>query len=56
MSCICEKHKGELKSLSLQELKLKFADELLKMKEINNRFENQYKIVNILFDELESRK
>jgi hypothetical protein len=55
-SCICEKHKGELKSLSLAALDSKLMDESLKLYSLKQLVANQEAIVNLLHEEVECRK
>jgi hypothetical protein len=56
MSCICEKHKDELKSLSSEELDKKIEENVLKAHDLNQELFTQKKIVDLLIEELESRK
>lgn len=55
-SCICEKHKDELKSLSLSALESKLLDESLKLYSLKQLIAHLEAIVNLLHEEVESRK
>lgn len=55
-SCICEKHKDELKNLSAEALESKITDECLKMYSLKQLMTNQQKIIDLLHAEKESRK
>lgn len=54
-SCICEKHKDELKSVSLVDLNKKITEELHKMYALNLSVKTQKKILDILIAEADSR-
>jgi hypothetical protein len=56
MSCICEKHKDELKSLSLNELDEKIQEQVLKHFELAYKVKMQAQIVDLLIAEMESRQ
>lgn len=55
MSCICENHKEELKSLSNESLESKITDEGLKMYRFKQLVVNQQKIIDLLHNENNSR-
>ena len=54
-SCICEKHKDELKKLSVEQLESKLTDCGIKLFSLKQMYQAELQIMDLLIAERESR-